>query len=171
MAQTKEGALKIAAGRRGIPLDEYKNRLERGQKWCGGCRVWHSRNAFGNDISRYDGLATICRDYGNRRARDKYVLVPKNERVKPGPNRIPRRDGDKLQARSRINHDVEAGIIPNPNDIHCADCGHIGDDRRHEYDHYLGYASENHYNVEAVCSFCHHNRARERGESWYSEGS
>jgi hypothetical protein len=51
---------------------------------------------------------------------------------------------------------------PNPNDIPCVDCGHIGSDRRHEYDHHLGYAADHHGDVEAVCSRCHHARERRR---------
>lgn len=163
MGQTKEGALKVAAGRQGISLDEYKNKLAQGLKHCTGCKDWHEIKAFGKDITRSDGLATVCRDYGNGRAREKHILIPENERKKPGPARIPRRDGDKAQARSRINHDVQGGLISNPNDVPCCDCEHLGDDRRHEYDHYLGYAAKNHYDVEAVCSLCHRRREKERG--------
>jgi hypothetical protein len=35
--------------------------------------------------------------------------------------------------------------------------------RRHEYDHYLGYAAEHHEHVQAVCSKCHHEREEKRG--------
>lgn len=48
-------------------------------------------------------------------------------------------------------------------DLACTDCGHRGDDRRHEYDHYLGYAAEHHEDVESVCSPCHHRREKNRG--------
>ena len=167
---SREGILKIAAMRSGIPICEYKKRIANGEKWCHGCRSWHPVSAFGKDSSRGDGLSAICRDCRKRRAKERYIPVLKHERKKPGPKRIPRRDGDKLQARSRINHDVELGIIPNPNEMRCTDCGHLGRDRRHEYDHFLGYAKEHHYDVEVVCSRCHSRRAAERGEAWYSKG-
>lgn len=48
-------------------------------------------------------------------------------------------DGDKKQARRRINVEVRTGRRPHPNTIPCVDCGHIWKmgERRHEYDHYL----------------------------------
>jgi hypothetical protein len=36
----------------------------------------------------------------------------------------------------------------------CAD-GHIGPDKPHQYDHYLGYSAEHHTDVQAVCIDCH----------------
>ncbi len=77
---------------------------------------------------------------------------------RPGPAPKPPRSGDKKQARQRINVEVRTGRRPHPSKIPCADCGHIGADRRHEYDHYLGYDADHHYDVEAVCSVCHHLR-------------
>lgn len=47
----------------------------------------------------------------------------------------------------------------------CVDCGHIrsnSEERRHEYDHHLGYAAEHHEHVEPVCTTCHHRRENER---------
>jgi hypothetical protein len=40
------------------------------------------------------------------------------------------------------------------------DCGHVWKkgERRHEYDHYKGYAAQHHYDVEPVCSTCHAKR-------------
>lgn len=63
-----------------------------------------------------------------------------------------------------MNYLVDAGLIPDPNDLPCADCGHVytPEGRRHEYDHYLGYAPEHHEDVEAVCTTCHHARETER---------
>lgn len=74
---------------------------------------------------------------------------------RPGPAPKPPRAGDKVQARQRINVEVRTGRRPHPDTIPCADCGHIGGDMRHEYDHYLGYATEHHYDVQAVCVDCH----------------
>ena len=76
---------------------------------------------------------------------------------RPGPAPKPPADGNKLQARQRINVEVRTGRRPHPNTLPCADCGHIyaPGERRHEYDHHRGYAAENHMDVEAVCTTCH----------------
>src|SRR3546814_10218569 len=74
--------------------------------------------------------------------------------MKPGPDPYPPRDGDKVQARQRINVEVRTGHRPHPNTLPCVDCGHEWKpgERRHEYDHYLGYAAAHHYDVEEVRS-------------------
>lgn len=76
---------------------------------------------------------------------------------KYGPDPHPPRDGDKIQARQRINVEVRTGRRPHPNTLPCCDCGHIWlkGERRHDYDHYLGYAAEHHYDVQPVCTLCH----------------
>ncbi len=79
---------------------------------------------------------------------------------KPGP--APKRalDGDRKQARHRVNVEVRTGYRPHPNTLPCVDCGHVWSEgeRRHEYDHYKGYAAENHLTVEPVCTLCHAQR-------------
>lgn len=65
------------------------------------------------------------------------------------------RDGDKRQARRRVNHLVAVGVLPKPSAVACVDCEHIGDDVAHEYDHHLGYFAEHHVHVQAVCKPCH----------------
>lgn len=74
-----------------------------------------------------------------------------------GPVPNPPRSGDKLQARQRINVEVRTGKRPHPNTLPCTDCGHTWaeGERRHEYDHHLGYGAEHHYDVEPVCTTCH----------------
>lgn len=76
---------------------------------------------------------------------------------RPGPAPHPPRDGDKVQARQRINVEVRTGRRPHPNTMPCADCGHVWRDgeRRHEYDHHLGYAAQHHGDVQPVCTLCH----------------
>lgn len=75
----------------------------------------------------------------------------------PGPKPYPPRDGDKKQARQRINVEVQWGRRPHPNTLACVDCGHVWSEgeRRHEYDHHKGYAAAHHYDVEPVCTLCH----------------
>ena len=77
---------------------------------------------------------------------------------KYGPPPKPPRDGDQEQARQRINVEVRTGRRPHPSTLLCFDCGHIGDDKRHEYDHYLGYAAAHHLDVQPVCTTCHATR-------------
>lgn len=79
---------------------------------------------------------------------------------KPGPPPYSPRDGDKVQARQRINVEVRTGYRLHPNVLACVDCGHEWSEgeRRHEYDHHLGYAAEHHYSVEPVCTLCHSKR-------------
>lgn len=77
-----------------------------------------------------------------------------------GPMPLPPRDGDKAQARQRINVEVRTGRRPHPNTFPCTDCGHVHGpgERRHEYDHHMGYAAENHGDVQSVCTLCHAKR-------------
>ncbi|MBP7548709.1 MAG: hypothetical protein KA761_00365 [Gemmatimonadaceae bacterium] len=83
-----------------------------------------------------------------------------------GPPPAAPRDGDREQARQRVNVLVRTGRAPHPNTLPCADCGHVWvvGERRHEYDHHLGYAAAHHYDVEAVCTSCHRRRCFDRGE-------
>lgn len=77
---------------------------------------------------------------------------------RPGPAPKPPRDGDREQARQRVNVEVRSGRRAHPNTLPCVDCQHLGGDRRHEYDHHLGYAAAHHYDVEPVCTRCHARR-------------
>lgn len=130
-------------------------------KACRTCRRQLPLSAFGRDRSRADGLAYVCRHCKNNSARATYTPIPR-----PGPGRqfVPSRDGDVRQARRRVNHLVDVGVLPAPNRVPCVDCGHVWrkSERRHEYDHYLGYEAAHHADVEAVCTTCHHARENAR---------
>jgi len=155
---SREGVLRQAAGRVGVSVDEYAERVSRGLKWCTGCREWHERAAFFTDRSRSDGLAASCAVAMRARYKSRATGAPM------GPPPSPARDGDVEQARQRVNVLVRTRRLPRPNDLPCTDCGHIWSEgeRRHEYDHHLGYAAEHHLSVEAVCTTCHHARERAR---------
>jgi len=155
MAQTPEGALKGFAKRAGCSVRKYLARRSRGEKWCMYCKMWHPIAEFGKDRTRHDGYVPSCRESKNAQQRRKY-----QPRSRPAAGRrfkVPR-DGDKIQARSRVNTLVKYGLIPKPNDLPCVDCGHIGPGRRHEYHHCKGYAAKHHETVEAVCTKCHYVR-------------
>lgn len=162
------GVLKGAARRVGTSFDEYQSRIAHGERWCVGCKAWHCAAAFGPDRNRPDGLARTCLAYRRQRSKALYVPHPATHH---GPRPYPPRDGDKKQARQRINVEVRTGHRPHPNTLPCADCGHVWADgeRRHEYDHYLGYAAEHHYDVESVCTDCHHQREEARADREWNE--
>lgn len=153
MSQTIEGALKIAAARTHVSAEEYKALLAGGFKWCSKGKHWAKLELFGLDCTRSDSYASSCRQCVNLFGRKRYVKKGRNN--KKGARYAAARDGDKLQARRRVNHLVKAGMLPNPNDVACVDCKHIGPDRRHEYDHSRGYAAGNHEAVDVRCTRCH----------------
>jgi hypothetical protein len=161
MAQTRDGAIKSAARLLGTTEQQYRRNLDAGNKWCVACKRWHPKESFGRDSSRSDGLAVGCRDGRNIKHRLRYV---KRNRPEKGRAFVPARDGDRKQARGRINYFVHAGILDDPDNLPCVDCGHqyAPGGRRHEYDHYLGYAAIHHEDVQAVCSRCHYHRERKR---------
>jgi hypothetical protein len=156
------GSLAAAANRVGLTVTEYQDRVNAGLRWCFRDQAWESAESFGKDSSRTDGLARSCRRSTNAASRRNYL--PKG-RPKPGRRFAPARDGDKVQARRRIDHLINIGLLPDPNELPCSDCGHRTGpgERRHEYDHHLGYDAEHHEDVEAVCTTCHYARERERG--------
>lgn len=160
---SKIGALKVAAGRTGMDLETYLSHVNAGKRWCCGCKAWHEASAFGADRNQPDGQARTCLKYRQQRSRSRRIPVPRELR-RYGPLPMPPRDGDSTQARQRINVEVRTGRRPHPNSLPCVDCGHSWKEgeRRHEYDHYLGYASHNHYSVEPVCTTCHHAREENR---------
>lgn len=152
-----------AARKLGLSLAEYRARIARGLKHCLLCREWHPRGEFGTDLSRYDGLTSSCRGARNARQRQDYAPRP---RPPKGRFYAQPREQDRTQARHRVNYYITAGLLSVPNDLPCTDCGHEYDGvRRHEYDHYLGYAAEHHLDVQVVCSRCHHARTESRKRS------
>lgn len=77
-----------------------------------------------------------------------------------GPAPHAPRDGDKAQARQRINVEVRTGRRHHPNTLPCMDCGHVWSEgeRRHEYHHHNGYGPDHHYDVIPLCTECHASR-------------
>jgi len=161
------GVEKVAAKRLGLSLEDYRANIAAGLKHCGKCRQWLARSAFNADATRGDGLdkhCQSCRSTGNPKGwHDKPNINPETGR--PGPTPQAPRDGDKFQARQAVTRLVRLGLVPKAAALACADCGHIGADRKHEYDHHLGYAAEHHEHVEPVCVDCHSRRTHNRGES------
>jgi hypothetical protein len=154
------------AAQLGIPRAEVEEHLSAGEKWCVGCKKWQPRTEFGRDASRPDGLATTCIVFRRAAYKKKTDQIERKPRVyQRGGSRVLARAGDKMQARRRVNYLVESGLIPNPNDLPCVDCNHKGPERRHEYDHFMGYLPEYHETVESVCSRCHKKRTWKQKKS------
>lgn len=149
--------MKRAATRVGLGINEYIDRLNKGLLYCWRCQDWHDAEEFGKDASRPSGRNPSCRRSKNAAQRKAYTRKP---RPQAGRRFVNPRGGDFKQARGRVNHLVNVGRLPDPNDLPCADCGHVygPSERRHEYDHYLGYDAQHHESVEAVCTTCHHAR-------------
>lgn len=160
MTGTADGALKAAASRTGCSITEYLDNLNQGLLWCWRDQAWEPADAFAIDRTRTRGRASSCRRSTNAAARARHQA---KGRPAPGRRYTDARDGDKLQARRRVNHLVDVGLLPNPNTVACTDCQHLGDDKRHEYDHHLGYEADHHEDVEPVCTTCHHEREAQRG--------
>jgi hypothetical protein len=154
---TAEGSLRTASLRLGLTVAEYTARIESGLLHCYRCRAWHPLGEFAVDRSRSSGRSGSCRASKRAHARRNYQPTA---RPSAGRRYVVARDDDRKQARRRVNHLVDMGVLPAPNSLPCADCGHtwaVGE-RRHEYDHYRGYRAANHEDVEAVCTTCHHAR-------------
>lgn len=152
----------------GVSVDEYVERRDAGQHFCTCCKTWKDRDDFGNDQSRTDGVDRGCKTCRSVRGKAAYTPVPvtplygKNSKTgRSGPERTATRGGDKGQARHRVHQVFKLGEIPPPRDLPCVDCGHAWrakGDRRHEYDHHMGYGAEHQLSVQAVCTRCHHQR-------------
>lgn len=55
------GALKTAARRIGVSVEEYASRERNGERWCITHKRWEPRADFSRDRSRGDGLEKQCR--------------------------------------------------------------------------------------------------------------
>ncbi len=132
-----------------------------GFSWCCKCKQYKSHQSFGKESSRWNGLDAKC--ISCRAGMSRKGKVAPKDRVHPQGRRFVKpRDGDKKQARGRVNHLVRIGHLPSPNSLPCVNCRHEGSDRRHEYHHYLGYDAEHHEDVVVLCSFCHVHTRSER---------
>lgn len=137
------GAMKVAASRRGMTLDQYKLTLASGQKWCSRGKHWRELRAFNEDRTRGDGLSVLC-----------------------GPCRVEykrqarKADREKARARSRLSSKKIRGTMPRASALRCTDCGEPASD----YDHHNGYSKEHALDVQPVCRPCHVKRGIARGE-------
>jgi hypothetical protein len=168
MSQTHKGAILRAASNAGVSIEEYQERFLLGLKRCSKCKSWKPVDQFGADRTRYDGKEVDCFECRHEYSRLKVRKV----RTTNGPPPDPPRHNDKRQARKRINQLILSHRLQSPSELPCLDCGHIGADRRHQYDHYLGYAAMHHLDVQPVCEPCHIKREIKRdARSWKNKTS
>jgi hypothetical protein len=162
MVLTKLGGVKIAAAKLGISTEQYQKNVKSGLKWCFSCQTWLKVSLFNQNKNARDGKDNRCRSCRRAFDRKRYQPIPIDIRKSRGFSTKPGRDGDKTQARNRVNYAVTRNRLPHARNIPCVDCGHLGPDRLHEYDHYKGYDAVNHLEVECVCVPCHVDRERKR---------
>jgi hypothetical protein len=162
MAQTHLGAMKFAASRAGMTLEQFLSIQREGSKFCYECASVKPQAEFGRDCTRYDGHSAVC--LACRKALYRRTYRPKGRKSKRGAFYAETRCGDIRQARRRVNHHVEVGLLPRPNSLPCMDCAHVYTPgrRRHEYDHHLGYGAEHQLDVQPVCTKCHAAREQRR---------
>lgn len=111
---------------------------------------------------KFDGKNSRCKICQRALDRKRYQPIPIDQHKLRGFPPKPGRDGDKNQARAKVNYAVTCGKLPHARNIPCTDCGHLGDDRKHEYEHHNGYDAINHLDVQCVCVPCHVKRGRDR---------
>lgn len=150
--------LKSAATKIGVSVEEYLHNLEIGLNWCGSCKTFLSCDLFFDVSGKSVGKDNRCKNCKRAKDRHRYKPVPLEERIR----NLPPTDGNKTQARNSVRKQVRKGRLPHARTVPCTDCGHIGDNYRHEYDHFLGYDAINHLNVQCVCQPCHRKRERQR---------
>jgi hypothetical protein len=73
MAQTKDGAMKVAAKKAGLSIEEYLDKVESGFKRCTCCKTWKLLDSFGTDRTRNDGKGATCFDC--RRVKNPYASL------------------------------------------------------------------------------------------------
>lgn len=145
MPGTADGALKTAAKRTGLSVEEYLARTSAGGKWCTACKAWHPIDAFPRDRTRGDGRRARC--LASDRGKGQRDVDPQRQKA--------------YNALKRALHN---GTVRPANEHPCTDCGHVWTpgDRRHEYDHARGYDDMHLLDVEPVCTTCHAAREMQR---------
>jgi hypothetical protein len=71
-----EHGARVAAGRIGCAVVEYRERAANGEAWCGGHRGWHPQTAFSRQANRPNGLQAYCDEVRkDMLARRRYSLL------------------------------------------------------------------------------------------------
>src|ERR1019366_2209045 len=121
---SRAGAMRAAASRIGVTVTEYETRTAAGEKWCTACKQWCRRDAFTADRSRGDGLKAKCQGCVKAAAINTIIKPLVLRPISRGRRYVDAREGNHKQARRRVNHLVDVGLLPRPNELPCTDCGH-----------------------------------------------
>ena len=134
------GAMKVAARRIGVPVEEYRDQVVAGFKWCYRCRNWVLRERFACDRSRSDGLKAVCLTC---------------DHVKKRKGRLPTATPAQMQgAHDAVRYAIKRGRLARPTSLPCLDCGSLAA----QYHHHRGYERDHWLDVVAVCISCHRKR-------------
>lgn len=132
------GVLKIAAGRRGMTLEEYEKKIQNGFKWCTTCKQWKIKEFFGNDLTRSDGLDAHCFECRRVKNRKKKINLAPSQKIQQA-------------ASNAVNYAIKKGLFKKPTTLPCINCGLRAD----HYHHHLGYDRRHWLDVQALCRSCH----------------
>lgn len=135
------GVEKIAAGKAGLTLEEYRHRIKSGLKKCTKCKTWKQKERFNKDNSRGDKLACICVDCSR-------VKIRKLRKMSPPNNKI------QSQASSAVSYAIKLKTMKKAKEQPCFDCG----EKAEIYHHHLGYARSHWLDVVPLCNSCHRKR-------------
>jgi len=144
-------------------------------KTCTGCGVEKGLDGFGVQARGLHGRRSKCKDcvsaYNSTYTKNRFSSDPvfraktiaaaaawsaanpeKRAVIAKKRNQKDRENHpEKVKARALINQRVRFGRMPKASSLACVECGKIAA----HYHHYKGYAFENRYDVQPVCSSCH----------------
>jgi uncharacterized protein YaiL (DUF2058 family) len=144
-------------------------------KQCNKCSKEKELGAFGLQKKGLHGRRSICRDcvstYNSVYSKERFSSDPifrqkrieaaaawssanpeKRAEIAKRRNQKEQRDSpEKIKARALVNQRIRFGRMPKASSLACVECGGIAA----HYHHYKGYAFENRYDVQPVCSSCH----------------
>ncbi len=111
MAQTKNGAAKIAAAYYGFSLEEYYKKLE-SESYCNKCKQWKPKYNFSIDRSRSNGLNKSCQSCRCVKVRKKPVGMTGKRHTKESRKKMSDviKSNWKLNPRTGWHHSEETRL-------------------------------------------------------------
>ncbi len=170
MAQTREGAVKSAAGKLGISVEEYTRRRDAGERHCWKCKAWKLAAQFppADGPRRVSGKCHECKRVKVRKVRQGPSPLKgrrmsdeacRNMSLARNPQQI--QPTAKVGARNAINRAIRQERILPPASMLCLHCGKPA----REYHHHRGYGPSAALDVQALCRPCHRATHPRRKES------
>ncbi len=75
---SKKNAIKRAAVRSGVTVDQWHKLRSEGKKYCWVCVKWISVKEYNSDKSRSDGLSALCRKCEQNKDKKRYIQHPRD---------------------------------------------------------------------------------------------